>query len=147
MQFGGKLCAQRGKRGLTQEELGKALGISIRTVKNYENGNSHPKDRGVYFKLAEFFGVDVNYFLTEDEEFLTKAAELHGKKGREQAQALLDQAAVLFAGGELSDADQLAFVHNMQALYLESKGMAKAKFTPKKYRKAKSENGGNGDGG
>jgi len=48
----------------------------------------------------------------------------------------LEQAAALFAGGELSETDQLAFLHNMQALFLESKQIAKEKFTPNKYRTA-----------
>jgi hypothetical protein len=46
----------------------------------------------------------------------------------------LKQAAALFAGGELSETDQLAFLHNMQALFLESKEIARQKFTPNKYR-------------
>ena len=135
MKFGEKLKEQRGKAGLSQEELGEALGITRRTLVNYENGKSYPQDRNVYFKLAEFFKVDVNYFLTENEEFLTLAAESYGKRGQEQANHILEQAAALFAGGELSESDQLAFLHNMQALFLESKDVARKKFTPKKYRK------------
>ena len=134
MKFGEKLREQRNKAGLLQEDLGKALGISRRTLINYENGNSYPQDRNVYFKLAEFFNVDVNYFLTEDEEFLTLAAEGYGKRGQAQANHILEQAAALFAGGELSEKDQIAFLHNMQALFLESKEMAKEKFTPNKFR-------------
>jgi transcriptional regulator with XRE-family HTH domain len=135
MKFGEKLREQRNKAGLSQEELGKAVSISRRTLINYENGNSYPQDRSVYFKLADYFNVDVNYFLTEDEEFLALAAANYGKRGQEQANHILEQAAALFAGGELSETDQLAFLHNMQALFLESKEIAKQKFTPMKYRK------------
>ena len=46
----------------------------------------------------------------------------------------MEQAAALFAGGELSDDDKLAFLHEMQQLYLDSKDRAREKFTPKKYR-------------
>jgi len=135
MKFGEKLREQRNKAGLSQEELGKAVGITRRTLINYENGNSYPQDRNVYFKLAEYFNVNVNYFLTENEEFLTLAAESYGKRGQEQANHILEQASALFAGGELSETDQLAFLHSMQALFLESKEIARQKFTPKKYRK------------
>jgi len=135
MNFGEKLREQRKKAGLLQVDVAQAIGVTKRTLINYENGNSYPQGRSMYFKLAEFFKVDVNYFLTENEEFLTIAAENYGKKGQDQARSILDQAAALFAGGELSDNDQLAFLHTMQEIYLESKEIARDKFTPHKYRK------------
>ena len=147
MNFGEKLREQRKKAGLLQVDVAQAIGVTKRTLINYENGNSYPQGRSMYFKLAEFFKVDVNYFLTENEEFLTIAAENYGKKGQDQARSILDQAAALFAGGELSDNDQLAFLHTMQEIYLESKEIARDKFTPHKYRKtannkpAQKENG------
>ena len=48
----------------------------------------------------------------------------------------LEQAAAMFAGGELSDEDKTAFMDEIQSLYLDSKRRAK-KFTPKKYLDAK----------
>jgi transcriptional regulator with XRE-family HTH domain len=82
MKFGEKIKEQRKKAGLYQEDVAKAIGVTIRTLKNYEGGASYPQDRSVYIKLANFFKVDVNYFLTEDEEFLTMAAESYGKRGK-----------------------------------------------------------------
>jgi transcriptional regulator with XRE-family HTH domain len=134
VKFGDKLREQRKKRGLLQEDLAAAIGVTKWTLANYEKGNSYPHDRSVYSKLADFFKVDVNYFLTEDEEFLTEAAQKYGRKGRAQAVAVLEQAEALFAGGELSEEDQIAFVHEIQGLFLDSKQRAREKFTPKKYR-------------
>ena len=139
MKFGEKVREQRSKAGLSQVELANAIGVTKKTLINYEGGASYPQDRSVYFKLSEFFDVDVNYFLTEDEEFLTLAAESYGKKGQDQANLILEQAAALFAGGELSETDQIAFLHNMQALFLESKKIARDKFTPHKYRAGDKE--------
>ena len=139
MKFGEKVREQRNRAGLLQADVASAIGVTKRTLINYEGGTSYPQDRSIYIKLAEFFSVDVNYFLTEDEEFITAAAESYGAKGQSQAKLILEQAAALFAGGELSDNDQRAFLHSMQDLYLESKEMAKEKYTPKKYR-----NGGKG---
>ena len=135
MKFGEKLKEQRKKRKVLQEDVAKAIGITRQTLVNYESGATYPQDRSIYFKLADFYGVEVNYLLTEDEEFLTAAAENYGKRGQDQAKAILDQAAALFAGGELSDNDQKAFLHSMQDLYLESKAIAREKYTPKKHRK------------
>lgn len=51
-------------------------------------------------------------------------------------QNILEQTAQLFAGGSLSDEDELAFITEMQRLYLDSKERAK-KYTPKKYLQVK----------
>lgn len=134
MKFGEKLKEQRNKRKLLQDDVATAVGITKWTLANYEKGKSHPQDRSVYFRLAEFFQVDVNYFLTEDEEFITEAAQKYGRKGQAQAEAVLEQAAALFAGGELSEEEQIAFLRDIQGLFLDSKQRAREKFTPKKYR-------------
>jgi len=121
MKFGDKLREQRKKQGLSQVALADALGVGRTTIINYENGKSYPQDRKAYYELAKFFALDVNYFLTEDEHFLTAAAELYGKHGQNQAQAILEHTAALLAGGRLSDHDKLAFTQEMQAIFLDSK--------------------------
>lgn len=121
MKFGEKLREQRKKQGLSQANLGQALGLGRTTIINYESGKSHPQDRKAYYELARFFGVDVNYFLTEDEHFLTMAAELYGKAGQNQAKVILEQTSALMAGGKLSEEDKLAFSQEMQAIFLDSK--------------------------
>jgi len=127
MKFGEKLRKQRKKQAVSLESLSEVIGVTRWTISNYERGLSHPKDRSVYFKLADFFDVDVNYFLTEDEEFLTEAADKYGKRGRAQAESLVEQTSAMFAGGELSDEDQIAFLTEIQELYLDSKRRAKEK--------------------
>lgn len=144
MKFGEKLKEQRKQRKVLQEDVAKAIGITRQTLVNYESGTTYPQDRSIYFKLADFYEVDVNYFLTEDEEFLIEAAKNFGKRGQDQAKVILEQAAALFAGGELSDNDQRAFLHNMQDLYLESKVIAREKFTPNKYRSEPADSDKNG---
>jgi len=125
MKFGEKLKEQRVKRGLTQDELAEAIGVSRRTLCYYEQGSTYPKNRGVYKTISEYFGLDVNYFLAEDEDFLMEAAGRYGRRGRSQAEAVLAQASALFAGGELSDEDKQAFIREIQDLYFDSKERAK----------------------
>jgi len=134
MKFGEKLREQRKKRKLKHDDIAAAVGVTKWTLSNYERGLSHPKDRSIYFKLADYFKVDVNYFLTEDEEFLTEVAENYGKRGLAQAESLLEQAAAMFAGGELSEEDQMAFMTDMQIIFLDCKKKAREKFTPNKYK-------------
>ena len=133
MKFGEKVKDLRGSKGLTRAELGKEIGVSPRTILYYEHGESYPRNREIYIKLAELFSVDVNYLLTEDEEFLAETTTKYGRRGRIQAEDILAQASALFAGGELSDEEEIAFIHEMQGLFLDSKKRAREKFTPKKY--------------
>jgi len=138
MKFGEKLADARKAAQLTQEELAKSLGLSKRTIINYEVDGKYPRNREVYYKLADILNIEPNYLLTEDEEFLLAANDQHGPRGEKGANQLLQQTAALFAGGELSQDDKLAFVTEIQQLYLDSKDRAK-KFTPKKYRKNSEE--------
>lgn len=134
MKFGEKVRELRQSKEWSQDEFARRLGKSKRTVCGYEAGTSYPRDRAVYTKLAELFNVDVNYLLTEDEEFMTNVGANYGINGQRQAKAILEQASELFAGGELSEEDEMAFVTEIQRLFLDSKKRSK-KFSPSKYKK------------
>lgn len=134
MTFGEKFKTEREKRGLTQQEVADGLGINRRMITRYENGISFPRTKEAYRKIADYFEVDVNYLLTEDEEFVVTASEQYGTRGMKQAQQLIDGMSGLFAGGELSDEDKDAVMKALQDIYWESKARNVAKYTPKKYK-------------
>lgn len=138
MTFGEKVKQLRRQNGWSQEALAKALGVSRRTVVAYECGNSYPRYRQSYEKLASLFGVEVDYLRTENEVFMEEVGIRYGQRGQLQAQEILSQTARLFAGGTLSPDDEIAFIQEIQRLYLDSKQKAK-KFTPRKYRKTPQE--------
>ena len=81
MKFCEKVKEARTKAGLKQDEFAKAIGVSLRTISNYEAGTRYPKKRETYYKMAEVLKVDVNYLLTDDEEFLLNAESKYGSKG------------------------------------------------------------------
>lgn len=134
MKFCEKLKEARTRAGLKQEELAKALGVSLRTITNYESGESYPKKREIYYKLAELFHTEENYFLNEDEDFLLTAAEKYGSKGAKQARELMEEVSGLFAGGNIADEDLDEMMRGIQEAYWIAKEKNK-KYTPKKYRK------------
>lgn len=134
MKFGEKVKKLRKKMKLSQGELAAKIGVSARSVASYEAGTSYPRYKEIYEALAAALGVDVNYLRTEDEEFLEDVGQQFGSRGQRQATAILEEARQLFAGGELSEEDQIAFLTEMQQLFLDSKQRAK-KFTPIRYRR------------
>lgn len=141
MTFGEKFKIEREKKGMTQQEVADALGINRRMITRYENGISFPRTKDAYRKIAVFFGVDVNYLLTDDEEFVVEASEQYGSRGMKQAQELIDGMSGLFAGGTLSEQDKDAVMKALQDIYWESKARNVEKYTPKKYKKGSGEAG------
>ena len=129
-----KIKNLRKAKNLNQTQLANAIGVSLRTIRGWEIEGRYPKQHELYQKLADILGCDVSYLMTEDVSFVTEATEQYGSRGAKQAQQILEQAAAMFAGGELSDDDKTAFMDEIQMLYLDSKKRAK-KFTPKKYLK------------
>ena len=134
MKFGEKVKKLRKQMKLSQGELGAKIGVSGRSVASYEAGTSYPRYKETYEALAAALGVDVNFLRTEDEEFLEDVGQQFGTRGQRQATAILEEARQLFAGGELSEEDQIAFLTEMPQLFLDSKQRAK-KFTPIRYRR------------
>ena len=51
-----KLIALRGER--SQEEVAKALGISVSALSMYEQGNRIPRDE-IKVKMAEYYGISI----------------------------------------------------------------------------------------
>ncbi|MBF7095172.1 helix-turn-helix transcriptional regulator [Streptococcus sp. HF-1907] len=57
-----RLKELRQEKGLSQQALGKEIGVSYRTIQNWENGvNSIKQDKAQ--TLANFFGVHIGYLL------------------------------------------------------------------------------------
>lgn len=133
MTFGEKVKNLRKAKKMNQTQLADEIGVSLRTVRGWEVEGRFPKQHDLYKKLADALGCDVSYLMTDEDAFITEAAEQYGSRGAKQAQQILEQAAAMFAGGELSDEDTIAFMDEIQMLYLDSKRRAK-KFTPKKYQ-------------
>ena len=110
MRFCEKVKKARLAKGLTQQQFADKLGVSLRTITNYEKGESYPKQR-------EILGVDINYLLTENEEFYISANEKYGSAGAAQAKALMQEVTGLFAGGELSPDDMDEMMKAIQDAY------------------------------
>jgi len=57
----------RNAKNLTQEELGKILNVSARSIGFYESGDRDP-DTNSLNKLADYFGVTVDYIIGRSDD-------------------------------------------------------------------------------
>ena len=58
----------RRERGILQDELAKAMGVSRQTISSLENGRYNPSIMLAY-KIAKFFGMTIEeVFVFEEEE-------------------------------------------------------------------------------
>ena len=63
-----KIEAIRTERGIRQDELAKALGVSRQTISSLENGRYNPSILRAY-KIAKLFGMTIEeVFCFEEEE-------------------------------------------------------------------------------
>lgn len=63
MTFGERLRTLRIEAGLSQEELGHAIGVSARVVGYYETDDRFPKNQQILVAIASTFQVSLDYLL------------------------------------------------------------------------------------
>ena len=124
MKFAEKLRTLRAQKKVSQKAAAEGGGVSLRAYTSYEQEGRYPRNRDVYRRLAEYFGVEVNYLLTEDEDFVVRAGEQYGGQGKRQAEALVAEISGLFAGGTLAEEDQ----DEMMKAIMDAYWIAKKKY-------------------
>jgi len=64
-----KIEAIRKERGILQDEMAKAMGVSRQTISSLENGRYNPSIMLAY-KIAKYFGMTIEeVFVFEEEAF------------------------------------------------------------------------------
>lgn len=101
-----KLKLLRKERGLTQSDVGAAIGQERSTIACYETGKRTP-DVETLEKLALFFKVTLDYFSNKTEA--------------DTMIELLSRSNAFFADNSVSDADKDRAYQFMMKLYLQSK--------------------------
>ena len=97
MDFSKKLQELRNNKGLTQEELGRALFVSRTAISKWESGRGYPNIDSLK-EIAKFFKLTIDELLSGD-ELLTIAQEENNQKVnhlRFLAFGLLDISTIMF---------------------------------------------------
>lgn len=63
MTFGECLKKLRQEKEVTQSAIGELLGVGSRMISFYESNKHFPRDAQSLIKLAEYFGVSLDYLL------------------------------------------------------------------------------------
>ena len=135
--FSEKVKDARLQLGLSQQQLGEATGVSLRTISSYEKGEKTPR-QGTLLRLAKALGVSVKFLIDdhcenpvediEKDSYIEDAREKYGNKGAKDVEKLLADNAALFAGGELSQEQKDEFFQAVMVAYVTCKEEAKKKF-------------------
>lgn len=105
MQIGEKVKLLRKERGLTQSQLGDAIGQERSTIACYESGKRTP-DVVTLEKLAEYFKVSLDYFSTKSEADIMVE--------------LLARTNSFFSANNVSAESKTKAMNTIMRLYLES---------------------------
>lgn len=139
--FGSRLKDLRNERKLTQDDLGKLLNVSGKTIGTWERDSRQPNIESIN-KLATIFGVTTDYLLgNSDEKKSQKYYELSDKEKNDiaiQAEQLMEGIEsghnLNFYGEPATKEQKDRILIAVKTAMEMNKMEAKRKFTPKKHR-------------
>ncbi|MYY90997.1 helix-turn-helix domain-containing protein [Ligilactobacillus salivarius] len=139
--FGSRLKDLRNERKLTQDDLGKLLNVSGKTIGTWERDSRQPNIESIN-KLATIFSVTTDYLLgNSDEKKSQKYYELSDKEKNDiaiQAERLMEGIEsghnLNFYGEPATKEQKDRILIAVKTAMEMNKMEAKRKFTPKKHR-------------
>lgn len=131
------------KHGITAYKVSKDTGVTQTSLSNWKAGRNTPSAKTLQ-KIADYFGVSVDYLMTGKEDVKEKAPELTARDERDIARDL-DNIMSKLSSGESGPATYNGEPLNPEAAELfrdeieialrRLKIINKEKYTPKKYKK------------
>lgn len=131
------------KFGATAYQVAKATGISTATLTNWKKGRYTPKQDKLQ-KIADYFGVTVEYLMTGKNEPKEKASELNAKDERDIAKDLDrimgeiqkgTDGPLYYNGIEIDNASLSLLQNAIEYALRETKKENKVKYNPNKNKK------------
>lgn len=138
MAFKDRLREARNHAKMTQVELGKAIGVTSRTIQNYELGSRKPRDYETVVKIANALNVPVEDLMGTSEIYVLQANEQGGAPAARDIYDLVNEVSGMFTGGKLSEDAIDGAMKALNDAYWIAKEKNK-KYTPKKYRKPETD--------
>ena len=134
MAFKERLKEKRKEVGISQAELATRVGVTSRTIQNYEMGSRKPQNVEIVQKLAEALNTTTDYLLGNADRQILAAYARGGSKAARDVEELVTELSGLFAGGELDEEEKDAVMAALTRAYWDAKEDNK-KYTPKGRRR------------
>jgi hypothetical protein len=100
----------------------------------YENNKAFPRTRADYARIANILDIDVNYLLTEKEEFVADMRAEFGSRCAQGVQRILDQINYTYTNGEIDEDDLEILTKGIQDIYWKVRQKNKEKYNPNKHQ-------------
>ena len=97
MEIGNRIREERGKHGLSQEDLANEIFVSRQTVSNWETGKTYPDVQSLLL-LSNLFGVTIDSLVKGDEVEMTREIEQGANKLRMLGNGMAGCLLVAFIG-------------------------------------------------
>ena len=134
-------CKLRDSNGLKDADIVRETGITKSTFSDWKSGRSNPKQDKLQ-KIADFFGVTIDYLTTGKEPAYKMERTLTAKDKRDitkildqTREQLMSQEGLMFDGKPASPEAIDSILSAMQIGMEMAKKKNKEKYTPKKYKK------------
>lgn len=133
------------KYGVTAYKVSKATGIAGSTFSDWKSGRSTPKQDKLQ-KIADYFGVTVDYLMTGNEESKEKSPELTARDEKDITETLNKVMAqfesnenepLYYDGEEINETSRTLFRNAFEYIIRETKKENKVKYNPNKNKTEK----------
>ena len=131
------------EHGITAYKVAKATGIAASTFSDWKSGRSTPKQEKLQ-KIADYFGVTIDYLMTGKEDPKEKAPELTTRDKRDIAKdverimeklSFGEDAPASYNGVALDKEAATLFKDELEIALRRLKLINKRKYTNKRYKK------------
>ena len=104
MGFADRLKEKRKSANFTQSKLAASVGVSTRTIQNYESGNRNPSNLIIVQRLADILGTTTEYLLDCPESSASESKKEDGAKAvPNNIHDLVEKITELFTDGSLDE--------------------------------------------
>lgn len=131
------------KHGVTAYRVSKETGITTATLTSWKQGKYTPK-REKLQKIADYFGVSIEYLMTGKEDIAEKETILTSKDEKDIAKDLdslmnklrnSEDGPASYDGEEIPEADLELFAGQVELMLRRLKAINKEKYNPNKNKK------------
>lgn len=131
------------KHGVTAYRVSKETGITTATLTSWKQGKYTPK-REKLQKIADYFGVSIEYLMTGKEDIVEKETILTSKDERDITKDLdslmnklrnSEDGPASYDGEEIPEADLELFAGQVELMLRRLKAINKEKYNPNKNKK------------